>query len=79
MHEFNRQDGVAFLLVHMSAYGKYYFLPIEVLEEYWNNAMKGGRKSIPIEAFEEKYEIKLRGAAMLDYLEGVNTYLMEKR
>ena len=79
MHEFNRQDGVAFLLVHMSAYGKYYFLPIEVLEEYWNSAMKGGRKSIPIEAFEEKYEIKLRGAAMLDYLEGVNTYLMEKR
>ena len=37
------------------------------------------RKSIPIEAFDEKYEIKLSGSAMLDYLEAVNTYLVERK
>ena len=79
MRDFNSQNGVAFLLVHMALYGKYYFLPMEVLEKYWTAALKGGRKSIPIDAFDEKYEIKLSGSAMLDYLEAVNTYLVERK
>lgn len=78
MREFNRQKGVAFLLVHMSVYGKYYFLPMEVLDKYWCDAIKGGRKSIPISAFDEKYEIEVK-AGMIDYLEAVNTYLIERR
>ena len=79
MRDFNSQGGVAFLLVHMAAFSKYYFLPIGILEKYWLAALNGGRKSIPIAAFEEKYEIKLRGAAMLDYLDAVNTYLVERK
>jgi len=78
MRDFEKQGGVAFLLVHMAMYSKYYFLPLEVLEKYWNSAMTGGRKSIPAEAFEEKYEIKA-ASGILDYLDCVNTYLLWKR
>lgn len=78
MHDFNRQKGVAFLLVHMALYSKYWFLPLEVLEKYWNEAVKGGRKSIPIEVFEDRYEIKIQNG-ILDYLDGVNTYLIERK
>jgi recombination protein U len=77
MRDFNRQKGIAFLLVHMALYSKYWFLPLEVIEKYWDNAAKGGRKSIPMEAFEGRYEIKIK-SGILDYLDGVNTYLMER-
>ena len=78
MMKFSQQGGVAFLLVHMAEYGKYYFLPIEILEKYWTKSVSGGRKSIPISAFEDIYEVKIRGGGIIDYLEAVNTYLCER-
>ena len=79
MEDFNRQDGVAFLLVHFSAYGKYFFLPMETLSKYWSEAEAGGRKSIPYSAFEEKYEVSFERNSIVNYLEALNTYLVDKR
>ncbi|MCI8342787.1 MAG: Holliday junction resolvase RecU [Firmicutes bacterium] len=79
MEDFNRHGGVAFLLVHFSIVGKHYFLPMEVLRQYWNEAQQGGRKSIPLKAFEERFEIQLKNGGILNYLEAVNTYLTDKR
>ena len=79
MEDFSKHGGVAFLLVHFSAAGKHYFLPIEVLRQYWNGARHGGRKSIPLSAFEQRYEIAVQGDGILNYLEAVNTYLVYKR
>lgn len=79
MEDFNSQGGVAFLLVHFSFEGKYFFLPVEVLKRYWQKAQEGGRKSIPFSAFEDKYEIVTKRSGLLNYLEAVNTYLVEKR
>ena len=79
MDDFNKQGGVAFLLIHFSAMGKYYFLPVEVLKKYWQQAQSGGRKSIPIDAFEDKYEIVTKRGGLLNYLEAVNTYLVGKK
>ncbi|MGL4790456.1 MAG: Holliday junction resolvase RecU [Anaerotignaceae bacterium] len=78
MEDFIKNGGVAFWLVHFSALGKYYFLPHIVLKTYWENAKKGGRKSIPVSAFEEKFEIFTKGNGLLNYLEAVNTYLVSK-
>lgn len=78
MEDFNSQGGVAFLLIHFSAMGKYFFLPVEVLKQYWQQAQNGGRKSIPFDAFEGKYEIVTKRGGLLNYLEAVNTYLVGK-
>lgn len=78
MQEFAKQGGVAFLLVHFIFCDEYYFLPLEVLVDYWLAAEKGGRKSIPYKAFEERYRIELKNGAQLNYLEAVNTYLMQR-
>lgn len=77
MEEFQRQEGVAFLLVHFLVWDTFYFLPCEVLCKYWKNAQEGGRKSIPHSAFEERYRIFYEGG-ILQYLEAVNTYLVQK-
>lgn len=79
MEDFNGQGGVAFLLVYFSAYNRYFFLPVEVLKKYWKAAQDGGRKSIPFSAFEDKYELKLERDSVLNYLEGINTYLKDTR
>ena len=79
MQEFNNQGGVSFLLVHFNALGKYYFLPIEVLSEYWKQSQNGGRKSIPLSAFEDRFEILPTRNGILNYLETVNTYLVNNK
>ena len=78
MEEFERQGGVAFLLVHFSAVGKYYFLSMKILKEFWIGAKKGERKSIPLSAFKPEYEILTKGSGIINYLETINTYLVEK-
>lgn len=76
MEEFRQQKGLSFLLVHFSAVDEYYLLPFEILKRYWENAEKGGRKSIPYNAFEKKYLIRQNGS-ILHYLEAVSLYLEE--
>ena len=79
MEDFNRQKGVAFLLVHFSAYGKYFFLPVEILKFYWQQAEQGGRKSIPLDAFEQSYEVFIEKNSVINYLKALNTYLSSKK
>ena len=79
MEDFDRQGGISFLLVNFTTENEFYLLPLEVLKEYWTNAQKGGRKSIPYSAFEKKYEISLKNGAMLNYLDAVNVYLSDKQ
>ena len=76
MEEFRKQRGLSFLLVHFSVVDEYYLLPFETLKLYWENAEKGGRKSIPYDAFEKKYLIRQNGS-LLHYLEAVSLYLEE--
>ena len=77
MRDFQRQQGIAFLLVYFSSFDEYYFLPLATLLQYWEGAKKGGRKSIPYEAFEKKYQIIKKGSGILLYLDAVARYLEE--
>ena len=78
MEDVNKQGGIAFLLAYFSVYDKYFFLPIDSLKTFWQEAQNGGRKSIPYSAFEPKYELRLEKDSVLNYLEGINTYLKQK-
>ena len=76
MEEFQAQRGLAFLLVHFSEEDEYYLLPFETLKTYWEKAARGGRKSIPYDAFDKIYSIRQNGS-LLHYLEAVSLYLEE--
>lgn len=77
MADFRKQRGLAFLLVHFTSLDQYNLLPFETLEEFWQKAEKGGRKSIPLEAFLEKYKVEKTKNGSLHYLEAVSRYLAE--
>ena len=54
-------------------YNEYYLLPFEVLNEYWENSLKDGRKSIPYQAFQERaYIIKEGYLPRLNYLKTID-------
>lgn len=79
MDEFQRQKGIAFLLVHFVVYDEYYYLPFDILKLYWDNALNAGRKSIPYSAFDKQYQIKSKSGAILNYLEIINIYLKNQK
>ena len=79
LEDFQKQEGVAFLLVYFIEYNQYFMLPFEILKKYWDRAQEGGRKSIPYDAFPKDLEIYSKGGAYIHYLEALNTYLVRKK
>ncbi len=77
MEDFEKQEGIAFMLVYFKMYDEYYYLPFKDILKYWQDAKNGGRKSIPYTAFCKKYLIKSTGKFYVHYLEALNTYLKE--
>lgn len=77
MVDFEKQQGVAFMLVYFKMYDEYYYLPFKDIYKFWQAANNGGRKSIPYKAFDKKYIIKQKGKFYVHYLEALNTYLKE--
>ena len=46
MEAFERQEGIAFLLVYFSQRDLFYYLDFPQLQKFWNRMQEGGRKSI---------------------------------
>ena len=77
MREFERQDGLAFLLVHFKHTDEYFYMPLETLLRFWNEAKKGGRKSIPYAAFDRELLIRNENGSYIHYLEAISKILAQ--
>ena len=77
MQDFEKQEGIAFMLVYFKMYDEYYYLPFKKILKFWEESRNGGRKSIPYKDFDKKYIIKQNGKFYVHYLEALNTYLKE--
>ncbi|HAN10282.1 MAG TPA: Holliday junction resolvase RecU [Clostridiales bacterium] len=75
MQDFEKHDGVSFILVYFKKYTKYYLLPFEKLKKYYDAKENGGRKSIPYSEFGEELEIKISNNAYVNYLEKLSEIL----
>lgn len=69
MQQFEKQKGIAFLLIYFSKYDTYYYLSFRKLKLYWDKAKNDGRKSIPIKDLSNDYKINTKNGIMLHYLE----------
>ncbi len=75
MNDIEKQGGISFLIVEFTSIKKFYILPYEILNDYYERSKQGGRKSIPISAFPKELEIQTESYIRLKYLESLNTYL----
>lgn len=75
MSDFEKQEGVAFLIVFFAIHNEHYFFPFSKLKEYYELSQKGGKKTIPYGAFEKEYKIETKSGYYLHYLEALKCYL----
>jgi len=77
MKDFRAQNGLAFLIVRFTFCNEVYLLPFEALENFWDAAQKDGRKSVPYDAFDKKYMIKINAGGQVHFLEAISAYYSE--
>lgn len=63
MRAFEKQDGIAFLIIYYSARNELYYMPFKEIDRFWNRAKEGGRKSVRYEELNPKYFMTLKTAA----------------
>ena len=61
MEDFERQGGVAFLLIYFGANNTYYYLRFKELVRFWNRAKTGRAKSFKFEELDREYIIPVKG------------------
>ncbi len=77
MRDFERQQGVAFLLIYYSSRDICYYMRQKELQRFWDRAEEGGRKSILFEELDSGYFLQNRGV-LVPYLEGIQRDLLER-
>ena len=78
MEQFEKQDGIAFLIIYYSARNELYYMRFEEILLFWNRAQEGGRKSIRYEELNPKYFMTLKNGCMVPYLDALQMDLQER-
>ena len=78
MGEFEKQDGIAFLIIYYSARNTLYYMKYNVLLKFWNRAKDGGRKSIRYEELNTNYFMQLKNGCYVPFLEMLQKDLEER-
>ena len=75
MKDFKNQGGEAFIVVYFKKYEEYFFMDIHTLDEYYKQALAGGKKSIAYALFDKNYLIPIEGGLYINYLKTLDRYL----
>jgi len=78
MKEFERQGGIAFLIIQYTARDEIFYMPYRHLEVFWNRMKDGGRKSFRYEEVDKSYSVRRTGEAPVHYLEQLQHDLDER-
>ena len=78
MGEFEKQDGIAFLIIYYSARNTLYYMKYNELLKFWNRAKDGGRKSIRYEELNPDYFMQLKNGCYVPFLEMLQKDLEER-
>lgn len=71
MEDFERQDGISFLIISYTHKNYYIYLPFKRLKEFYERSLNGGRKSFRFEELDYDYEIKKGIGVPLHFLEAI--------
>jgi recombination protein U len=71
MGDFEKQDGIAFLIIYFSARNELYYMTYEELHKFWKRAEEGGRKSVRYDELNPDYFMQLRQGFFVPYLDAL--------
>lgn len=78
MEEFERQNGIAFFLIHYTNRDFMYYLPFRQLMFFWERMQNGGRKSFRFDELDLKYQIKNKPGILVPYLDTLQEDLNDR-
>lgn len=78
MGQFEKQDGIAFLIIYYSARNELYYMKYRELLGFWNRAKEGGRKSIRFEELNPKFFMPLKNGCYVPFLDTLQMDLDER-
>lgn len=78
MEKFERQDGVAFILLYYTHLNEAYYVPFADIKRFYDRSEQGGRKSFRIEEIDRSYQIRSAQGVPLHFLEALNKDLMTR-
>lgn len=75
MEDFERQEGLSFLLIHFTARDVFYYLNFAQMKCFWDRAQEGGRKSFRFGELDPAYILHPSHGFFVPYLDGINVAL----
>ena len=78
MSEFEKQGGVAFLLIYYGHRDLYYYMSYAELQPFWERSVFGGRKSIRFEELNQRFFFSMHGGLLVPYLEPLQLDLQSR-
>ena len=78
MEDFEKQNGVAFFLIHFTHRDVFYYLPFRHLQKFWQRAQDGGRKSFRFDELDLSYTISSRAGLLVPYLDALQKDLNDR-
>ena len=78
MVNFEKQGGIAFLIIYYSHKDLFYYLNLAQLLEFWNRAKNGGRKSFRFDELDPKFQMPKKHGVLVPYLDMLNLDLEQR-
>lgn len=78
MAEFEKQEGIAFLIIFFSGRNEFYYMPLRELQKFWERGKSGGRKSFRYEELNPYYFLSHHTGVLVPYLDGIRKDLEER-
>lgn len=78
MINFEKQGGIAFLILYYSHKDLFYYLNLKQLLSFWNRAQEGGRKSFRFDELDMKFAMPKKNGVLVPYLDMLNIDLEER-
>lgn len=72
MEEFERQGGIAFILIYYSSENVLYYMRFAELCRFWNRAKEGGRKSFRFDELDSRFFLEFLRGCYVPYLDAMN-------
>ena len=69
MEKFEKQGGIAFLLIYYSTRDELYYMRFAQIKRFWDRAAQGGRKSFRLEELDAGWFMELKNGCFVPYLD----------
>ena len=71
MNDFERQVGIAFILLMYTNRDELYYVPLSDINRFWNRMKEGGRKSFTYDEVDHSFSVARKGEYLVHYLEAL--------